>query len=288
MGSLVLIQDIVDAIIDCLDGDDLSTLRQCSLVATNWVYRSQSKLFRTIEWWGSGRFSEWLQAMGPKRDNLLSHTLNLRLFHLLDSEGQLLKLCKFPRLQEFQNTGVLPLPNDQFLTFLHSNMGSSLRTLSFHKVPLERAALISAISTFPLLDYPGHSSTATRLSILPFRFTEIQVKVRHEALDFSAIGRLIEQSSQTLRSFSILRESECTPIFLVYFTVLISSSPSLQRNTIQDNWYLAFILSRTSGAPNLHIQLYDTMGTVPERVVVYHPFTELDEIDFRDQPAGRV
>ena len=108
MGPPVLVQDVVDIIIDSVDSDDLGTLRQCFLVATSWVHRSQSHIFRTIDWtWGCVRFSKWLQTVGPKRDDLLSHTLNLYLFDLLDSEGQVLELCKFPRLRAFQNVGRL-------------------------------------------------------------------------------------------------------------------------------------------------------------------------------------
>ena len=63
---------------------------------------------------------------------------------------------------------------------------------------------------------------------------------------------------------------------------------SLLRSTVQDNWNLAFILSRASGAPGLHIQLFATAGAVPDRAVVYHRLTGLRETNFDDRAAGGV
>jgi hypothetical protein len=250
MDPPVLIQDIVDTIIDSVDGDDLDTFRQCSLVATNWVHRSQSNIFKTIKWSDlvyENHFSKWLQAAGPKKADLLSHTLHLLLFNLGFAEGQHLWLCKFPRLQAFQNTTRLPLPNDQFLTFMRFNVGSSLRMLILHETCIRRGTLIGVICTFPLLDYlylhgiytpdfdceavfPAlsppltgelslcdyrkHLPIVAQLSILPFRFTGIRIKVRDDILDRPGVGDLIEQSSQTLRSFTILRAGPCTHCFL--------------------------------------------------------------------------
>ena len=156
MGPPILVQDIIDTIIDSVDGDDLDTFRQCSLVATNWVHRSQSNIFKTIEWRDQvydDPFSKWLQFVGPRRDKLLSHTLYLLLFDLRFAEGQHLLLCKFPRLQAFQNTTQLPLLDDQFLTFMCFNMGSSLRMLILHETCIRRRTLIGVICAFPLLDY---------------------------------------------------------------------------------------------------------------------------------------
>ena len=74
-----------------------------------------------------------------------------------------------------------------------------------------------------------------------------------------------------------------------YFALLTSSSTfPLQYSTVQDNRDLAFILSRAQGAPDLHIQLFATAGTAPDRVIVHHRFTGLYEIDFRDRAAGGV
>ena len=248
MGPPVLVQDIIDTIIDSVDRYDLDTFLQCSLVATNWVYRSQSNLFKTIEWRGRGynsRFSKWLQAVGPRRDDLLSHTLHLLLFDLQPTQGRHLWLCKFPRLIEFQSIARLPLPDDQFLTFMRFNVGRSLRTLVLHETCIRRGTLIGIICTFPLLDYfylrgiripdpdcevdclapppplsgelflcdyHGHPPIVAQLSILPFRFTEIRIKVRNEVFDRSGVGNLIEQSSQTLRSFTILVDGPCTSV----------------------------------------------------------------------------
>jgi hypothetical protein len=250
MGPPILVQDIINTIIDSVDGDDLDTFRRCSLVATNWVHRSQSNIFKTIEWRDrvyDDHFSKWLQFVGPKRDELLSHTLYLLLFDLRFTEGQHLWLCKFPRLQAFQNTAQLPLPDDQFLTFMRFNVGRSLRTLILHETSISHGTLIGVICTFPLLDYlylhgidnldpdcevvcPAlpppltgelslcdyrkRSPTLAQLSILPFRFTEVRIKVRDDILDRPGVGNLIEQSSQTLRSFTILRAGPCTHCFL--------------------------------------------------------------------------
>lgn len=246
MGPPVLVQDVVDMIIDSVAGDNTSTLLQCSLVATNWVHRSQSHIFKTIEWTrGCPHLPEWVQTVGPRRDGLLSHTLNLCLFDLSDVEGLVFELWKFPQLRAFQNIGRLPLSDHRFLIFLYSNVGRSLRMLLLHRTRINRATLINAISFFPLLDYlylhgisirdpdckvfcpaprrpltgelsmsdyQGYPPIVAQLSVLPFRFTEIQIKVRDDVLDRPGIGLLIEQSSHTLRSFTILRDGQCMPI----------------------------------------------------------------------------
>ena len=127
------------------------------------------------------------------------------------------------------------------------NVGSSLRMLILHETCIRRGTLIGVICTFPLLDYlylhgihtpdfdceavfPAQSPPLTgklslcdyrkhlpivaQLSILPFRFTEIRIKVRDDILDRPGVGDLIEQSAQTLRSFIILRAGPCTHCFL--------------------------------------------------------------------------
>jgi hypothetical protein len=63
-----------------------------------------------------------------------------------------------------------------------------------------------------LCDHHGNPPIVAQLSILPFRFTEIRIKVRNEVFDHSGVGNLIEQSSQTLRSFTILVDGPCTSV----------------------------------------------------------------------------
>jgi len=283
-------------IIDSVDGGDLGTLRQSSLVATSWMHRSQNHIFKTIQWTrGCDHFSKWLQTVGPKRDDLLSHTLNFYLFDLLDSESQVFELCKLPRLHAFQNVGRLPLPDGRCLSFLHSNPGRSLRMLLLHRTRLNRGTLINAICIFPRLDYfylhgiwindpdckvicpapppltgeltmcahPGYPQIVAQLSILLFRFTEIQIKIRADVLDRPNVGFLIEQSSQSLCSFTILGDGPCMPLSPGEFCAfdLFFHDP-LSRSMVQDNWGLAFTLSRTLGTLNLHIQLPMTTGAV--------------------------
>ena len=180
--------------------------------------------------------------------------------------------------------------------------------LLLYRTRINRGTLINAICIFPQLDYfylhdiwikgpdcevvcpaplppltgelsmcdhPVYPPIIAQLSILPFRLTEIKIKIRDDGtLDRPGFGLLIEQSSQTLRSFTILRDGPCTPVSPGKFCASnrFFRDDSLSRSPVWDNWDLAFTLSRASGAPNLHIRLLATAGVVPNRVVVHHRF----------------
>ncbi|KAK0212072.1 hypothetical protein DFS33DRAFT_399 [Desarmillaria ectypa] len=66
MATPSLTQDVIDSVIDCLS-DDVSALQMCSLASNNFLYRSQSHLFRRVCFSPDGPFpDQFLPAIRSK------------------------------------------------------------------------------------------------------------------------------------------------------------------------------------------------------------------------------
>ena len=149
--------ELIDEIIQHLPLDKPQTLRNCSLVAKSWVYRSQKRLFQTVSISKSTR-SSWVDRISPANLELLHHVRSLT--YTIDPTARL----RFPAhhidslddyLPSFHNLESLVLSSMDLQSDIPQQVENfaafrlTLSSLSLWDCYLSPCALITIVNCFP-------------------------------------------------------------------------------------------------------------------------------------------
>ena len=166
------LQEIVDEIIDCL-ADDKTTraasLRGCSLVSSQWLYRSQKHLFRKIRF-TDATFSQWCREIRPGDGGPSPHVTILH-YHADYSQALAMRLAErhrhFSSFTNLQKLHLREIPihdfTDEELSMCFKQVGYSVRSVSLRACEMTINDLVSFVRHFIKLE---------RLSIIdPFVYS---------------------------------------------------------------------------------------------------------------------
>jgi len=240
-------QEIVDEIIDHVAADKTETtrvvsLQGCSLVSSQWLYRSRKYLFHEMRF-TNVRFSKWCDAVRPGDGGPSPHVAILDYHAGFDfTEARQLAqhhrhLSSFTNLQEFhlRATPVYCFTEGE-LSMCFKQMGRSVRSVSLpacemtvnelvsfvrHFVKLERLSIIDPIAHSAVLDdsveFPtlsgvlelqylfvgqGRWDFVHQLSLLPLTFHTVVLEAIHISL-LAPINELLATCRETLKRVDI-------------------------------------------------------------------------------------
>jgi len=236
-------QEIVDEIVDHL-ADDKTTraasLQDCSLVSSQWLYRSQKHLFQKM-WFTDASFPRWCEEIRPGDSGPSLHVTVLHYHANFTEAGQLAKhhnhLSSFTNLQKL-HLRATPIHGftEEELSMCFKQMGYSVRSISLrackmtindlvsfvrHFVKLERLSIIDPIVYDSTLDDSVESPVLGgvlelrymfvgrdiwdfihQLSLLPLAFHTVVLEGIHISL-LAPINELLATCRETLTRIDI-------------------------------------------------------------------------------------
>ena len=249
-------QEVVDEIIDLLASDEemgAASLQECSLVSSQWLYRSQKHLFHKMEFSGA-LFQKWCDEIRPGDGGPSPHVAILRYGAGLRAEpGELTKhhlhFSSFTNLQELylRSTPIHGLTEEEF-SLCFKQMGRSVRSVSLqackmtindlvsfilHLVKLERLSIIDPIVYSTVLDdsteFPtlggvlelkylfvgrGIWDFVHQLSLLPLAFHTVVLEGIHISL-LPPVNELVASCRETLTRVTIRDRAFSHPLAFV-------------------------------------------------------------------------
>ena len=154
-------QEVVDEIIDRLAGDKttrVASLQSCSLVSSQWLYRSQKHLFRKVRF-TDATFSQWCREIRPGDGGPSPHVTVL---HYRSDYGQALAIRLAERHHHFssftnlQKLHLREIPirdfTDEELSMCFKQMGCSVRSVSLRACKMTINDLVSFVRHFVKLE----------------------------------------------------------------------------------------------------------------------------------------
>ena len=152
-------QEIVDEIVDRL-ADDKTTraasLQDCSLVSSQWLYRSQKHLFQKM-WFTDTSFPRWCEEIRPGDSGPSFHVTVLHYHANFTEAGQLAKhhnhLSSFTNLQKL-HLRATPIHGftEEELSMCFKQMGYSVRSISLRACKMTINDLVSFVRHFVKLE----------------------------------------------------------------------------------------------------------------------------------------
>ena len=152
-------QEVVDEIIDRLADDEVTrvaSLRGCSLISSQWPYRSQKHLFHKIRFTNIN-FLKWCERIRPGNDGPSLHVAILHYHTTLKESKRLVDghrhLSSFTNLQKLHlREASLHGLTDEELSMCFKEMGCSVRSVSLRACKMTINDLASFVCQFTKLE----------------------------------------------------------------------------------------------------------------------------------------